>query len=240
MVLAEIFLDFSGIVLIVLLFFIALIGVGLALALLFWKTEKVLAPRIALIVLNSLEVPLKTLLNVFGGNEDIIDDLIIQISNNMYLNAFSGTPYNERIIFFPQCLRNPDCPAKLSSTEGIQCIGCGRCRLGELKKYAESLGYKVFIVPGSSFIKRIVKRYKPKAILGVGCRMELIEGIKLSSSFGLPPQAVPLLRDGCVGTTTDFSLLKRTIDSQNLKIGITDSARVMVKDLKKDAKNLWD
>ena len=60
----------------------------------------------------------------------------------------------------PQCLRSVQCPAKLTP-EGIMCIDCGRCGIGEAKRYAEGMGYKFFVVPGSSFIKRIIKKYRP-------------------------------------------------------------------------------
>ena len=34
-------------------------------------------------------------------------------------------------------------------------------RCGEAMDVLEGLGYRVFIVPGSSFIKRMVKKYRP-------------------------------------------------------------------------------
>ena len=71
----------------------------------------------------------------------------------------------DRFIFMPQCVRSTECPAKLTP-EGIKCVNCGRCSVGEAKKYAEGLGYRFFIVPGSSFIKRIIKKYRPQSHSG--------------------------------------------------------------------------
>lgn len=98
---------------------------------------------------------------------------------------FLNTPYEKRFIFMPQCLRSVECPAKLTP-EGIICVNCGRCGIGEAKRYAESLGCKFFVVPGSSFIKRIIKKDRPGAIVGVGCSMEIKEGLDLCHSHGIP------------------------------------------------------
>jgi len=62
------------------------------------------------------------------------------------------------------------------------------------------MGYRVFIVPGSSFIKRMVKKYHPRAILGVGCLSEVKEGLEMSDKMGLVAMGVVTLKDGCVET----------------------------------------
>lgn len=84
------------------------------------------------------------------------------------------------------------------------CLNCGQCGVGEAKNYAESMGYKFFIVPGSSFIKRIIKKYRPGAIVGVGCHMEIKEGLDLCHSHGIPARGVLLSTSGCVATTLNW------------------------------------
>jgi hypothetical protein len=82
------------------------------------------------------------------------------------------------MVFMPQCLRNKNCPARLTS-EGIKCVECGQCVISTVKKKAEGLGYKFFIVPGGSFIRRIAREHRPKAIVGVACRPEVKEGLDI-------------------------------------------------------------
>ena len=113
----------------------------------------------------------------------------------------------------PQCVRSTECPAKLTP-EGIKCVNCGRCKVGEAKKYAESLGYRFFIVPGSSFIKRIIKKYRPRAIVGVGCHMEIKEGLDLCHRHGIPARGVPLSTAGCVATTLDWEQFCEAINEK--------------------------
>jgi hypothetical protein len=177
----------------------AAVVLGAASVLVFSRTRRVFIPRVSLFVLSFLEVPIKYSLWFFRIDEGVIDHMLVQIRNSLYQEAYAKTPMNKRAVFLPQCLRNSNCPAKLTP-EGIKCVGCGQCGISELKKIAESAGCLFFIVPGSSFVKRMVKKYQPEAILGVGCPMEVKEGTAMMASVGLPVQGVMLLRDGCVDT----------------------------------------
>ncbi len=67
------------------------------------------------------------------------------------------------------------------------------------------MGYRIFIVPGSSFIKRMAKKYRPKAIIGVGCLAEVKEGIDMADKMGLVVMGVVTLKEGCVETIVNWS-----------------------------------
>jgi hypothetical protein len=69
----------------------------------------------------------------------------------------------------------------------------------------EKLGYRIFIVPGSSFIKRMVKKYHPKAIIGVGCLSEVKEGIDMADKLGLVAMGVVTMKEGCVETLVNWA-----------------------------------
>ena len=128
-----------------------------------------------------------------------LDMAEIKIANILNKERFKDTPKERRAIFLPQCLRHRDCPAKLNP-EGIQCIRCSRCGIGSFLDKTDTNGSLVFIVPGSSFIKRMIKEYQPEAILGVGCILEVKEGIELFIQHKIPVIGVVLTSDGCVGT----------------------------------------
>ena len=75
----------------------------------------------------------------------------------------------ENLIFLPHCLRSQDCKARLDAN-GYNCINCGKCEIGGFKKQAEEAGYHVFIVPGASMVKKIVKEHgSAEMIIGVAC-----------------------------------------------------------------------
>lgn len=141
----------------------------------------------------------KALFRFFGLEDSEVQAFFISLQNNMNKKSFSEIPVTDRAVFFPQCLRSSRCPAHLSP-EGLKCIGCGACTIGFWRKVLEGMGYRVFIVPGSSFIKRMVKKYRPRAILGVGCLSEVKEGLEMADKMGLVAMGVVTLRDGCVET----------------------------------------
>jgi hypothetical protein len=186
---------------------------GAILILYSFKTGHFFAARLMLISISLLESVIKAIFWLARADDAIVDDVGVRLRNYINRKKFIKVPRESRFIFMPQCVRSIDCPAKLTP-EGIKCIGCGRCNVGDAKKYAESLGYRFFIVPGSSFIKRIIKKYRPKAIVGVGCQMEIKEGLDMCHSYDIPAIGVPQSQAGCVSTTLDWEKLYDEISDQ--------------------------
>jgi hypothetical protein len=145
-------------------------------------------------------------------DDSIVDDVGIALKNKISMRKFRNTPINKRLIFFPQCLRAVNCPSKLSP-EGMQCINCGNCEVGQAKTTAEELGYKVFIVPGSSFIRRLVRKHKPSAILGVGCITEIKAGLEMCEKLNLYGEGLVLEKAGCVSTVLDWDKFYEFIET---------------------------
>jgi uncharacterized protein len=197
---------------------IVLTLVGIGLSLLFMKKRQVVIPEVTLFILTLLEAPIRYLLWVFKIEGDVVSRLVVEVRNRLYRDRFDRTPYEQRAMFIPQCLRSPNCPAPLTP-DGIRCLDCGRCGIGKIKGEAESLGYKVFIAPGGSLIKRMLKKYQSQAVLGVGCPMEVKEGTEKMASYGLPVQGIILERDGCVDTRVDVVKLLEKIKSQRMAKG---------------------
>ena len=192
----------KGVVLMLILILVLSV-IGALLVLYSFKTGHFFAARLMLISISTLESLIKGILWAFRVDDAIMDDVGVRLRNYINRSKFMKVPKIDRFIFVPQCLRSTECPAKLTP-EGIKCINCGRCYIGEAKKTAESLGYRFFVVPGSSFIKRIITKYRPKAIIGVGCQMEIKEGLDLCHSHDIPAIGVPLSQAGCVSTTLDW------------------------------------
>ncbi|MCX6668315.1 MAG: DUF116 domain-containing protein [Methanothrix sp.] len=180
-----------------------------------FKTGNFFAARIMLIGTTLLESIIKPLFWIARADDAIVDDVGVRLRNYINRQEFLKTPFERRFIFMPQCVRSTECPAKLTP-EGIKCVNCGRCGVGEAKEYAEGMGYRFFIVPGSSFIKRIIKKYRPQAIVGVGCPMEIKEGLDLCHSHAIPAQGVPLSKAGCVATTLDWEQFYEAITDRGL------------------------
>ncbi|MEW5936447.1 MAG: DUF116 domain-containing protein [Candidatus Thermoplasmatota archaeon] len=148
---------------------------------------------------------LQRILSKLGFDIEIVDDLYIKLKNETNRDAFSKIPFGERILLLPQCLRSSQqCKAPLGD-EGYECQSCGACIIAEVKKHAKDMGYAgVYVVPGGSMVMKIVKRRKPKAVLGIACNFELAEGAEKLGMMRIPCQGVPLLRDGCKDTLADI------------------------------------
>lgn len=178
------------------------------------KTERFIFPNFILFNITLLENLLKAFFRLARMDDDIVDEVGIRLKNKISLKKFRNTPNNSRIIFLPQCLRGVDCPSKLSS-EGMECVNCGGCEIGNAKKRAEEKGYRVYIVPGSSFITRIVRKHKPEAILGVGCMPEIKAGLEMCEKLNLFGVGLTLDKAGCVSTVLDWNNFYEFIGKDN-------------------------
>jgi hypothetical protein len=177
----------------------------------FFKWNRTFFPNITLMLITAFSSPLKVFTKLLRIDQKVIDGLLVKLLNKVFFIKFARTAYNERALFLPQCLRNQECPAKLGAN-GIECVKCSReCSVKEAKTEAEKLGYRVFIVPGGGFVKRLIMRHKPRGIIGVACLPEVMLGMELINKSKLPGQGVVLLRSGCLNTRVDLAELKTVL-----------------------------
>ncbi len=140
-----------------------------------------------------------------GLNERLINYTHIEIRNRLNEYGFKATPFNERILFLPHCMRDTKlCKAKYNE-EGLQCTLCGSCDLDELIRAAKHLGYKAtYITPGGSMVQKLIRKYKPKAVMGVCCFEEANMAFDRLRGTGIHAQASLLLYDGCKDTKANL------------------------------------
>lgn len=205
-----------GSLVLILLLASVLITAALAVLLAYsFKTGNVLFPNLIISGLMFFESPVKTIFRTFGVSEGKIDRMSIGLKNRAICPTFRKVPFHKRAIFVPQCLRSAHCPAALSP-EGILCKDCGACGIGSARKAARELGYSFFIVPGSSFIVRMIKKYEPEAIIGVGCLCEVREGLDMMHRNKIPAMGVILDSAGCVSTVVSWDKLTEIMKLSNV------------------------
>ena len=168
------------------------------------RQKKLFFPKLVKSGLVFLEGVMKAMFRLLGLEDREMLSFFIKLHNSINSPEFVRIPVAERAIFMPQCLRSSQCPAHLTP-EGLKCRNCGQCTVGEARVLLERLGYRIFIVPGSSFIKRMVKKYRPKAIIGVGCLAEVKEGIDMADKMGLVVMGIVTLKEGCVETIVNWA-----------------------------------
>ncbi|HMA04771.1 MAG TPA: DUF116 domain-containing protein [Methanomicrobiales archaeon] len=184
-------------------FLIAMALFLLVIALLSVRNGHLYLPRLMKTWFFLLEGLVKAICRFFGLDDRDLLSFSIRLQNSMNKKSFEAVPVEKRAVFLPQCLRSANCPGKLTP-EGIKCQGCGQCTTCEGIRDLGGMGYRVFIVPGSSFIKRMVKKYRPEGIIGVGCILEVKEGLDLCDRLGIPGMGVVTLKDGCVETFVNW------------------------------------
>jgi hypothetical protein len=148
---------------------------------------------------------LKNTLNFLGISPDNIDHLYLELKNSMGKDAISKLNREHVFVFLPQCLRNSKtCKATLGEEGWIcaKCSGYRKCKVYKIKKKAEEKGHRVFICPGGSMVMKIIKKHKPKAVIGVACIKEITMAF---DEIKVPGCGIELSRDGCINTDVDLS-----------------------------------
>ncbi len=205
---------FIGYALLAIVSFILILGmVMLAVALISMRRGRFYLPWLLRPGLIMLEGLAKTIWKIGKVDDREISAFSIRMRNQLNRERFSRVPMKDRAVFLPQCLRSSECPSHLT-TEGLVCKRCMRCDIGRSIDELEAQGCKVFIVPGSTFLTRMVKKYRPQAIIGVGCLMEVKEGLDMLERKNLLGMGVVTTKDGCVETTLDWSALMEAVTLQ--------------------------
>jgi len=146
-------------------------------------------------------LPFSEVLMVVG---DIVD---IYIKNLSMRENFLQT--KRRALLLPHCARkymNNRCKANFDpKISSYYCNHCSSdCLINQATTLAQNKGYDVYVLPGGSSIRKIIKMDVYEGIIGVACCDEIKSGGDYLKRIGIPYQAVPLTKNGC--SNTKFSL----------------------------------
>lgn len=193
---------FGQILIILLIIWLIIVAAVIFLTVISVKKKTLYFPLLLRPALALTEGTVRLGCQILGVDSSQLMEFLIKIDNDLNTSAFAKVPVEKRAVFFPQCLRSSKCPARLTP-DGLKCISCGRCDLGEVIPPLEEAGYMTFVIPGSTFIKRMIKKHRPKAMIGVGCLVEVKEGLELGKRIAMITLGVVTKTDGCVETKMD-------------------------------------
>lgn len=179
------------------------------------KKNILIFPHLIIFALDVFYSSLKRLAGSLGFDESMVDHVGVEVRNKINEKKFNEIDPHKKIIVFPHCLRNPKCEAILDET-GLVCDCCGKCAIGIIKPEAEDMGYKVFVIPGSTFVKKIVKNNEFESVLGIACYEDLNLAMMKLSDFH--PQGILLSRTGCFKTKVDVKTVLEKIGYKKEKI----------------------
>jgi len=162
-------------------------------------------------VLDFFYLPVKA---IFCRYADVgtLDAWMVSLKNMANERAFKRT--KNRLLLTPHCMRSLDCPAE-STRFGIACTSCGRCVFSKLSKDAARLGYTLYIVAGSSYIRHITKKESADGALLVACNYELNKVMRSLKRRKIVTYGVALLTDGCYNTSVDYEKLINIMEEMN-------------------------
>lgn len=206
----NIFTLLGQITVIFLIILVILIIITLILGLHLIKNKKLIFPGLLLFALNLTYPVIKKLFKWFGLNDLLIDEISIDLRNRINHDKFITLDAKDVIMVLPHCLRAINCPAKLGES-GLECVNCGNCCIGTIKSISDVKGIDLYIVPGSTFIKNVLKKRLFKGVIGVACPLDLNLAMMSLEKFCV--QGVYLLRDGCINTIVDVDEVVELINS---------------------------
>lgn len=219
----NIFTLIGELTILILIILLVLILITLILGAYLIKKEKLIFPGVLLFTLNLTYPAIKYLLKALQFNDLLIDQISIDLRNKMNMKKFKELEGKDVIIVLPHCLRAPSCPAILGSS-GLECVECGQCCIGSVKKVSKKKDIDIYIVPGSSFIKNILKKRQFKGVIGVACPVDL--NVSMMALSGFVTEGVYLLNDGCINTMVNVDEIIELIDLTkpvtNYRAEITD------------------
>ena len=115
---------------------------------------------------------------------------VVAAGNRFFRTRFVRTPYAERMLFLPYCLRAEGCATVIDQEKGLLCQDdcLLPCRLREMRAMALALGYmdvsvvvsgrlhkKDGVLRSRDFLVRRIEQRQPRAVLGCLCTRDLRE-----------------------------------------------------------------
>lgn len=200
MIVSEFYQIFGQVMLILGVLIFSLLSMTLILGRILIKEDRLIFPKLLLFTMDVFYGLFKKFSENVGVDGKIVDQIGVEVRNKVNEKLFWKVKPHDKILVLPHCLRHTECEATLESS-GLVCKDCHRCVIGMLKDKGESMGYQVFIIPGSTFLKKIVEKNNFKAVIGVACYQDLNLALMKLSKY--PGQGIPLLRDGCMNTKVD-------------------------------------
>jgi len=154
-------------------------------------------------------------LNILEAISLFEDFLEIQAANLINRETFRRAA-GRKALLLPHCSRKyMDNRCKAVFDPAVPTYICQHCSpdclINQAADLGEKYGYDVYILPGGSCIPKILSSKKYAAVVGVACTFELKLGYEILRKFGIPGQAVPLLKNGCARTWFELEELKRIL-----------------------------
>jgi len=143
--------------------------------------------------------------------KDIIKSSYIEVNNKLTQSRAFDIDPSKILILAPHCLQKWDCPYKVTA-DVSNCHHCGRCDIDRLWKLSRQKGVNLAVVTGGTLARKMVREYRPQAIVAIACERDLTEGIL--DTYPLPVIGVLNMRpEGpCKNTCVNTDAVSQAVD----------------------------
>jgi len=136
---------------------------------------------------------------------------MVALASAFWRDQVAAVEPSRRLLVLPHCLKDADdCPGEFNETE-LDCRTCRACGIGDFRRAAEEMGYKILVAEGSPVVLKILVNGEADAIVGVACLNVLEKTIDNVLLAGIPCMAVPLLSNNCRDSQVDEDWVYETI-----------------------------
>ena len=149
----------------------------------------------------------------------VIEGLIkANIINSIHKTHFLKS--NKRVLLLPHCCRkymDSRCKATFDSeTTSYLCAHCSKdCQVHKATLLAKKQNYDVYVLPGSSCIKKIFQKNTYDGVVGVACTEEIGLAAKILERTNIASQNIPLIKNGCAATQFNFVTLQKILKNES-------------------------
>ncbi len=149
---------------------------GIVLTIWLAQTIKPLQPliRVAMSMLFPFALGLG---RIFHIDVDRIKNSFISVNNELVrTNPLKLRP-EQVLLLAPHCIQENTCPHKVTNDIN-NCRRCGKCQVSDLLTMRDQYGIRVGVATGGTLARKLVKEYRPKAIVAIACERDLASGIQ--------------------------------------------------------------
>lgn len=113
-------------------------------------------------------------------------------------------------ILLPHCIRNYDCLYKVTSNIE-NCRKCGKCKIQEILNLKEKYKLDIKIATGGTLARLFIKEKKPRLIIAVACKRDLISGIYDSLPSKVYGVYNKIRKNPCINTDVDIKFVEKIV-----------------------------
>jgi len=176
-----------------------------------WRSKEIVSLQNAMQTATNVLFPLAVQIGKWVGlKEEKIKNSYIQVSNQLVKTKTKFKAYKKIMILAPHCIQWIYCPHKITINV-YNCKRCGQCSISDLITLVENTGTHLEVVTGGTIARKVIKEYRPQAVVAIACERDLTSGIQDVEGFPVIGVVNERPEGPCANTKVDLDKVKEAI-----------------------------